>query len=767
MNINQIQQSLLLALLILSNAVFTVAAEKPQTKPLSGKLIYQKMCAECHGAQGGGVDEVNENPLHGERTLLDLIKVIHETMPEEEPSHCEEQDAKLVAEYIYDAFYTPTSRAALPGSRIELSRLTTMQYLNTTTDLLVQNSNVDEQQGLKAEYFKDRSLSSKGLIESKIDPQINFDFGEKKPYEKIEKDNEFAMRWQGSIIAEETGVYDIILTTANGARLWINDSDDNLIDAWVSSENKKTEYKVSIRLLGGRPYRIRLEAFKYKEKNCSIKLEWDPPHRPREVIPARNLNPKQVPPFFVSSVAFPADEMVSGYVRGNAVSQAWDAASTKAAIEVANYVVTKLDKVTRTKPGDSNRAEKAKEFCYQLTEKAFRRPLTDAQKDFFVDAHFNDKTKVVDSVKRSTILVLKSPRFLYPNVKQKQLDDYDVANRLALALWDSLPNDQALGYAKSQKLNTPKLVAQQAKRMLNDPRTKAKLRDFFHHWLLLDEKESLNKDQSLFPNYDEQTVAALRTSLDLFLDEVVWEGDADFRRLMDADYIYMNDHLSTIYDIELPEGTGFRKVAFEKDHRAGVITHPYLMSNFAYHNLSSPIHRGVFVTRHLLGRSLKPPPQATEFKHDSFTPGMTTRDKVAMITEPAACRGCHAIINPLGFSLEHFDAIGRYRDKEEGQMINAASDYSTVDGIIVQFKGAQDLANYIASSRQAHGAFVDQLFHHIAKQPINAYGESTRDSLIDSFQKNNFNIKQLLVDCATVVALHNYELEGEQDATKK
>ncbi|MGY8768673.1 MAG: DUF1592 domain-containing protein, partial [Pirellulales bacterium] len=601
MHIFHLQKYLLLTLLVLSNAVLSLAADPLQDKPHPGKLIYQKMCAECHGAQGEGVDEINENPLYGSRTLLDLIKVIHETMPEEEPSHCEEEDAKWVAEYIYDAFYTPESRVASTASRIELSRLTTMQYLNSTTDLLEQNSQVDQQQGLKAEYFKNRSLNSKGLVESKIDSQIDFDFGDKKPYEKIEKDNEFSMRWQGSIVPEETGVYDIILTTANGARLWINDNEENLIDAWVSSENKKTEYKASIRLLGGRPYRMRIEAFKYKEKNCSIKLEWDPPHRPREVIPARNLNPKQVPTFFVSSIAFPADEMVSGYVRGNAVSQAWDAASTKAAIEIANYVVKNLDNATRTKPGDSNRSGKAKEYCYQLTAKAFRRPLTDEQKTFFIDAHFNENTKIVDSVKRSVILVLKSPRFLYPNVKHEQLDDYDVANRLALGLWDSIPNDSVLNYAKTGKLNTPKLVAQQAKRMLNDPRTKAKLREFFHHWLLLDEKESLNKDTELFLNYDEQTVAALRTSLDLFLDEIVWNGDADFRSLLHADYIYMNEHLSKVYDIDLPEGTGFRKVAFEKDHRAGVITHPYLMSNLAYYNLSSPIHRGVFVTRHLLG----------------------------------------------------------------------------------------------------------------------------------------------------------------------
>src|SRR5207247_3185415 len=133
-----------------------------------------------------------------------------------------------------------------------------------------------------------------------------------------------------------------------------------------------------------------------------------------------------------------------------------------------------------------------------------------------------------------------------------------------------------------------------------------------------------------------------------------------------------------------------------------------LLSVFAYHKSSSPIHRGVFLTRNIVGRALKPPPMAIQFMDDRFDPSLTMREKVAELTRPATCQGCHSVINPLGFSLEHYDAVGRFRARENGRPINAVSEYTTDDGATVQLAGARDLAEFAARSEQAQNAFIEQ-----------------------------------------------------------
>jgi hypothetical protein len=118
---------------------------------------------------------------------------------------------------------------------------------------------------------------------------------------------------------------------------------------------------------------------------------------------------------------------------------------------------------------------------------------------------------------------------------------------------------------------------------------------------------------------------------------------------------------------------------------------------------------------------------------------------------------CHVTINPLGYSLENFDAVGRYREQENDRQISSSSDFLTVDGDTVQLSGARSLAQFLAGSRQAQGAFVDQLFHHMVKQPINAYGPKVRDQLIEKFTASGFNIQKLLVEIVQVAVLHGHK----------
>ena len=151
---------------------------------------------------------------------------------------------------------------------------------------------------------------------------------------------------------------------------------------------------------------------------------------------------------------------------------------------------------------------------------------------------------------------------------------------------------------------------------------------------------------------------------------MVWSPASDFRQLLLADYLYLNGRLARFYGGNLPADSSFQKVSLDPEARAGVLSHPYLMATFAYTSTSSPIHRGVFLARNVLGQMLRPPPEAFTPLPAELHPSLTTRERVALQTQPQACQSCHSMINPLGFTLEHFDAVGRYQAKEKDKPID-------------------------------------------------------------------------------------------------
>jgi hypothetical protein len=208
--------------------------------------------------------------------------------------------------------------------------------------------------------------------------------------------------------------------------------------------------------------------------------------------------------------------------------------------------------------------------------------------------------------------------------------------------------------------------------------------------------------------------------------------------------------------VNLASDAPFQPVALDTGERAGVLTQPYLLASFAYLDASSPIHRGVLILRNILGRTLQPPPAAFAPLPADQHPNLTTRQRVEMQTKPAFCSSCHGKINPLGYTLERFDAIGRLRDKENGQSIESTGSYQSHTGQTVRFSDAKDLARYLAGSDEAHAAFIEKLFHHLVKQPALAYGPRTLPDLQRSFEANQCNIRKLMVEILATTALTRY-----------
>jgi mono/diheme cytochrome c family protein len=758
---------------LFTTCAFAAPAEHP------GAVLYKKLCADCHGANGEGVKDKYDDKLVGELSVDALARKIDRTMPEDKEHLCVGEEAKQVAAYVYKAFYSPDAQARAHPPKKDLSRLTIAQYRASVMDLIGRfrmgpgfDRPVLEEQGLKAVYRgtelpkpgeKAVDTTPKQGIKKKrpnyklerVDGQVAFHFGAGSPDPEKMETEQFENRWEGSVVAEETGVYEFILKTENGARLWINDTSEGnaLIDAWVSAGPHVREEKKSLFLVGGRAYRLVLDHFKFKEKSSSIELWWKPPHGVAEIIPPHALRTDRPRELTIVSTNFPADDRSVGYERGTSISKGWDQATTEAAIATAEHVEEKLNELAGTKDGAADRVEKLKKFAFTFVEAAFCRPLSAEQKELYVETQFRSAGSPEKAVKRVVLFTLKSPQFLYPELRETEKpDDFSFASRLALSLWDSIPDKKLMQTAAAGKLNTPAQIRAEALRMLPDTRTRAKLQGFFHHWLELERAEGNAKDPKVFPGFDDQVLADLRESLLEFLDQVVWSENSDYRELLRADYLLLNDRLGKFYGKPV-QGGDFQRVSFDPKQRAGVVTHPYLLASLASSRATSPIHRGVFLTRNIVGLSLRPPPMAVTFDESHFNPKLTMREKITELTRNNTCMSCHSTINPLGFSLENFDAIGRWRTKDNNKPVNAVGEFADDEGRAVRLTGPRDIVNYVADNPAGHRAFIRQLFNHFVKQAPPAYGSQTLDGLQHSFAATNCSVQKLLVEIAMVAVL--------------
>lgn len=747
-----------------------------------GSEIYAERCAECHGGAGEGSDYY-ATPLTGDLPVVELARVIAETMPEDDPGSCVGAEAEAVARHIYDAFYSPMAQARVRPPRRELSRLTVRQLEQSLVDLFAEfgwSRGLSPERGLTVRFARKVNTGEVGEPVTRVLPRLDFKLSELKELpdnfrsrEAGEGEAEFGNKRvdvhvgaHGGVYAPSTGWYEFTTRTPNSAGLRINGR--QVVDANVRSGD---EPAVSGRvwLVGGRWYPVELWTARTSQDDLSISLAWRPPIGPTEVIPTRFLSPHGHPPLHATAAPFPPDDRSVGYVRGAAVSPEWDAAATSAALDAVRAALRDLPALAKPPGGEARPAveaitrEEAADFCERFASAAFRRPLTAEERRDFVARFFEEgEQSVVQCVERSLLATLKSPRFLYPEASalaapEANRKDFAVAARLAAGLWDSLPDARLRERAGRGGLADAPALRAEAERMIEDPRTRSKVAEFFEHWLRLDHVAQLSRDPAAFPDFDERVAADMRASLELLLEDLVWSSSSDLRSLFLTEELFVNARLAKFLGIPAADGDPeeFVRARIDSSERAGVVSHPYVVTAFSYYRDTSPIHRGVFLARHVLGRSLRPPPEAVAPLAPELAPEMTTRERVATQTSPDACQACHVLINGLGFTLEHFDAVGRFRTEDVGKPIDASGGYIATDGGSVRLGGARDLARFLANSEDVHRSFVTQLIEHVTKQPALAYGVATRERLLADFRAGDFSIRDLLVDVAVTTALHD------------
>ncbi|MDG1992346.1 MAG: DUF1592 domain-containing protein [Pirellulales bacterium] len=743
------------------------------TQEQNGLILFREHCSRCHGDNGEGSDSYPD-PLQGNLSVNQLVSYIDKTMPEDDPSQVTGESAKHIAETIHSSFYSLIAQDKNKKARLELSRLTVRQMRESLADIIGSfrrpHPTADKQRGLRAEYFDSRKFSKRSCVLERLDPKIQFFFGEASPSpEKIQPER-FSIRWDGSVIPAETGRYEFIVRTNQAVRVFVNETEatEPLIDAAVKSGNEQ-QYRASIRLLGGRAVPLRVEFSKGRQgvakagqdnpnTDAFIELLWKPPYGVAQVIPERCLSPTTSPETYVLPTSFPPDDASVGYERGSLISQEWFTATTMAALDTADYCLKHIDELASVRRNAADRKVKLENFAVTFAEKAFRAPLTEMIRKQIVLESFSASSDLDTALRQSLLRTLTSPLFLYHEVENKTaqaLPPYVIANRLSFCLWDSIPDQKLLNVAQTGKLVTDNQIRQQADRMLYDSRTKAKVLEFLLHWLHIENGPDVVKDHKHFSEFSKEAAVAMRTSLLLFLDDVVWGTDSDYRRFFTEDTVFLNDSIAPLFHIHLNENSPFQPVRIDDGQRVGIITHPYMMSVLSYADSTSPIHRGVFLARNILGNVLQPPVNAISPLSADVHPDLTTRERISLQTKASACQTCHAMINPLGFVLEEYDALGRLRTTEHrdghDMPINATGNYQPRTGKEAVFYGGRELGHYLATNRDASETFVQSLFHALAKQPLRAWGSDALGELTDRFISKNYSIRKLIVEIALVM----------------
>ena len=754
-------------------------SEAPDSQRLLtiGARIYKQACQNCHGQAGQGNPDHYEEPLIGDLSVGSLTELISKTMPEDKADSCVGAEAAAVAAYIHATFYGEAARVRNRPPKIKLSRLTGDQLRQSLADLyghFTRPPSTSDQRGVAATYYNGTSRKQDQLRIDRIDDVIDFDFGKESPGKEIDPKS-FLIQWQGSLKVNRTGTYQIVLRSSCSCMMEFGSNDRDLINNHVQSEGRD-EFRRDLRLTAGRAYPFEISFLQRKRKTdqpaAKISLSWIPPGGIEEVIPKQHLIPEKLADTFTLQTKLPPDDRSYGYDRGTSVSRQWDQSTTAAAIEFAETAIGELypNFVRRHKNDPHEDRALLRRFLGELVEVAFRGHLQDAARDLYIDQQIELTEDDGDAIRRVLLLALKSPRFLYPTLDSQHNRSQRAANRLTLILFDSLPSDSWLiNAAKKNQLQTEKQLANAARRMVNDYRCQAKTLAFIEEWLEIRNTEEITKDQETFPGFNAILVQDLRKSMDRFLEELLASETSDFRQLLQSDWCYTTQRLENYYgEAWSPEPPGAddagaddadpgptRKTESElvasihdPNIHGGVLTHPLIMSHLAYHRNTSPIHRGVFLTRRTLGRVLRPPETSFTPLSPDLHPELTTRERVQLQTGEVNCQRCHQQINSIGFAYEQFDATGRFRTTDRNKPIDTTGGYTERSGNRISFSGARELADYLAQSDDCHHAFVESAFEHFVKQPIVAYGPETANQLTTAFRDNHFNIRELLVNIA-------------------
>jgi cytochrome c551/c552 len=338
----------------------------------------------------------------------------------------------------------------------------------------------------------------------------------------------------------------------------------------------------------------------------------------------------------------------------------------------------------------------ARKILSTLARRAYRRPLKDSDLEeplSFYQRRRNNNGSFDAGIESALQLILASPEFLFrfePDPSNAaadtpyRIDDVALASRLSFFLWSSIPDDTLLNLAAQGKLKDPAVLDQQVKRMLADPKAEALADNFAEQWLFLRNLKNSAPNLDTFPDFDDNLRQAMMQETKLFFESIQRE-DRSVLDLLNADYTFVNERLAKHYGIPNIYGSQFRRVPVTDPARRGLLGQASILTVTSYPNRTSPVQRGKWILTNILGTPpTPPPPNVPELKENAEgSQPKSVRERMEAHRADAVCAGCHKVMDPVGFALENFDAIGRWRVSDDGAKIDPSGTHfngAKVDG---------------------------------------------------------------------------------------
>ena len=392
-----------------------------------------------------------------------------------------------------------------------------------------------------------------------------------------------------------------------------------------------------------------------------------------------------------------------------------------------------------------------------LMRRAYRRPVTDADLvsplSFFREATADAPLDSFEAgIEAALASVLVNPNFLFriqpdpPDTVRGsayRISGIDLASRLSFFLWSSIPDEELLERAERQELHRPDVLEEQVRRMLADRRSQALVDNFANQWLYLRNLESMTPEARLFPDFDQNLREAFQRETELLFASILRE-DRSVLDLLKSDATFLNERLARHYGIPHIYGSRFRRVDLPPDsHRGGLLRHGSILTVTSYATRTSPVIRGHWILKNILGSPPPPPPDnVPALKDNTVDSSLSVRERLNEHRANPACASCHNLMDPVGFALENFDAVGRWRDTEAGNPVDSSG--GLPDGS--RFDGVDGLENgLLARPELFAGTLAEKLLTFALGRGIELDDAPAIRGIVRQARRDNFRFSSLIV----------------------
>ena len=396
----------------------------------------------------------------------------------------------------------------------------------------------------------------------------------------------------------------------------------------------------------------------------------------------------------------------------------------------------------------------AKKILGTLARRAYRRPVTDADMETllnFYQAGKNQGGAFEAGIENALRLILASPKFLFRSEPDPArmatgsiypVSDLDLASRLSFFLWSSIPDDELLSVAAQGKLKDPAVLDREVRRMLADPKAEALVSNFADQWLFLRNVQSVAPDENTFPNFDDNLRQSFRRETELFFESVVRE-DRDVMDLITANYTFVNERLAKHYNIPNVYGSQFRRVTLSNEARRGLLGQGSILSVTSYPTRTSPVLRGKWIMENLMGTPPPAPPPNVPALKDQAQGGkiLSVRQLLEEHRKNAPCSTCHKVMDPLGFALESFNAVGEYRTKDASGPIDASgqlADGTKINGIVELRQALLKHPAYFV------GTLTEKMLTYALGRPLEYYDMPVVRGIVQGAARDNYRFSSLI-----------------------